>query len=47
MIGRLAALFYGVASYLVFFVSFVYAVAFIGNLGGPKSGPRAGSAPRS
>jgi protein-S-isoprenylcysteine O-methyltransferase Ste14 len=31
MIGRIAALIYGLASYLVFFLSFVYALAFIGN----------------
>ncbi|MBI2736812.1 MAG: isoprenylcysteine carboxylmethyltransferase family protein [Rhodospirillales bacterium] len=37
MIGRVAALIYGLASYLVFFVSFVYAVAFIGNYWVPKS----------
>jgi len=37
MIGRIAALIYGLASYLVFFLSFVYAVAFIGNYLVPKS----------
>ncbi|SEO70800.1 Protein-S-isoprenylcysteine O-methyltransferase Ste14 [Rhodospirillales bacterium URHD0017] len=37
VIGRVAALIYGVASYLVFFVSFVYTVAFIGNYWVPKS----------
>jgi methanethiol S-methyltransferase len=37
MIGRLAALIYGLASYLVFLLSFVYAVAFIGNYLVPKS----------
>ena len=37
MIGRVAALIYGVASYLVFFISFVYTVAFIGNYWVPKS----------
>ena len=31
MIGRVAALIYGLASYLVFFVSIVYAMGFIGN----------------
>ena len=31
MIGRVAALIYGLASYLVFSLSFVYALAFIGN----------------
>lgn len=37
MIGRVAALIYGLASYLVFFLSLVYAVAFIGNYLVPKS----------
>src|SRR5215471_5757754 len=37
MIGRIAALIYGIASYLVFFLSNVYAVAFIGNYLVPKS----------
>src|SRR5436190_19179999 len=37
MIGRAAALLYGLASYLVFFISFVYAVGFIGNFGVAKS----------
>ncbi len=37
MIGRVAALVYGIASYLVFFCSIVYAVAFIGNYLVPKS----------
>lgn len=37
MIGRVAAIIYGLASYLVFFLSFVYAVAFIGNELVPKS----------
>lgn len=37
MIGRVAALIYGLASYLVFFLSFVYTVAFIGNYLVPKS----------
>src|SRR5437667_427149 len=37
MIGRAAALLYGMASYLVFFISFVYAVGFIGNFGVAKS----------
>jgi len=37
MIGRVAALIYGLASYFVFFLSFVYAVAFIGNYLVPKS----------
>jgi protein-S-isoprenylcysteine O-methyltransferase Ste14 len=37
MILRVAALIYGIASYLVFFCSFLYAVAFIGNYLVPKS----------
>jgi len=37
MIGRVAALIYGLASYLVFFLSIVYAVAFVGNYLVPKS----------
>src|SRR6516165_4339717 len=37
MIGRVAALVYGFASYLVFVLSSVYAVAFIGNYLVPKS----------
>ncbi len=48
MIGRVAALVYGVASYLVFFLSFVYTVAFIGNFWVRKSidaGPESGLAP--
>ena len=37
MIGRVAALIYGIASYLVFVCSLLYAVAFIGNYLVPKS----------
>jgi protein-S-isoprenylcysteine O-methyltransferase Ste14 len=37
MIGRVAAIAYGITSYLVFFCSFVYTVAFIGNYLVPKS----------
>jgi methanethiol S-methyltransferase len=37
MIGRVAALIYGIASYLVFFVSVLYAMGFIGNYLVPKS----------
>ena len=37
MIGPIAALIYGIASYLVFFLTFVYAMAFIGNYVLPKS----------
>ena len=48
MIGRAATIIYGVASYFVFFVSFAYLVAFIGNYVVPKSidvGPESGLAP--
>ena len=47
MIGRLAAFIYGIASYLVFFCSILYAMAFIGNYLVPKSidvGPAGGLA---
>ncbi len=37
MIGRIAALIYGIASYLVFVCSLLYAMAFIGNYPVPKS----------
>jgi protein-S-isoprenylcysteine O-methyltransferase Ste14 len=37
MIGPIAALIYGIVSYLVFFLSFVYSMAFIGNYVVPKS----------
>jgi protein-S-isoprenylcysteine O-methyltransferase Ste14 len=37
MVGRVAAVIYGIASYLVFFCSYLYAVAFIGNYLVPKS----------
>jgi methanethiol S-methyltransferase len=37
MIGRVAALIYGLASYLVFFCSILYAMGFIGNYLVPKS----------
>jgi protein-S-isoprenylcysteine O-methyltransferase Ste14 len=37
MIGRLAAFIYGITSYLVFFCSILYAMAFIGNYLVPKS----------
>jgi protein-S-isoprenylcysteine O-methyltransferase Ste14 len=37
MFGRASIFLYGIASYAVFLVSFLYAVGFVGNLGVPKS----------
>src|SRR2546430_2339415 len=48
MIGRVATLIYGIASYIVFCCCFLYAVAFIGNYPVPRSidvGSEGGLAP--
>ena len=45
MTGRIGALIYGIASYLIFSLSFAYTPAFVGNYWVPKSidvGPESG-----
>ena len=45
MTGRIGALIYGIASYLIFSLSFAYSPAFVGNYWVPKSidvGPESG-----
>src|SRR5262245_50197659 len=37
MLNRMTAFFYGVACYLAFLATFLYAIGFLGNFGAPKS----------
>jgi protein-S-isoprenylcysteine O-methyltransferase Ste14 len=37
MIGRMTTLFYGIFCYLVFFATFLYAIAFLGDFGVPRT----------
>jgi protein-S-isoprenylcysteine O-methyltransferase Ste14 len=37
MIGRISTLLYGIFCYLVFFATFLYAIAFLGDFGGPRT----------